>query len=82
MFAVDVSSGIVEVYMWQPDVPGVCCQEGEGGGVMDVVTQRLQAVAMLILCTGIAVSVVCCGLSVLGVNLESVTVAVKEVGRE
>ncbi len=48
----------------------------------DIVTQRLQAVAMLILCTGIAVAVVCCGFSVLGVNLESVTVAVKEVRRE
>jgi hypothetical protein len=46
---------------------------------MDVVTQRLQAVAMLILCAGIAVAVVCCGLSVLGVDLESVTVPVKEV---
>jgi len=49
---------------------------------MDVFTQRLQAVAMLILCAGISVAVVCCGLSVLGVNLESVTVAVKEVRRE
>ena len=49
--------------------------------MMDVVTQRLRAVAMLILCTGIAVAVVCCGLSVIGVNLESVTVAVKEVGK-
>jgi len=49
---------------------------------MDVVTARLQALAVLILCAGIAVAVVCCGLSVVGVNIESVTVAVKEVGRE
>jgi hypothetical protein len=47
---------------------------------MDVLTTRLQAVAILILCTGIAVAVVCCGLSVIGVTLNSVTVPVKEVG--
>jgi len=50
--------------------------------VMDVLTLRLQAVAMLILCTGIAVALVCGGLSVVGVTLETITVAVKEVGRE
>jgi hypothetical protein len=49
---------------------------------MDVVTSRLQAVAVLVLCTGISVAVVCCGLSVLGVTIEKITVAVKEVGRE
>ena len=49
---------------------------------MDVFTMRLQAVAVLVLCTGISVAVVCCGLSVLGVTLEKVTVTVKEVGGE
>ena len=50
--------------------------------MMDVFTMRTQAVAVLVLCTGISVAVVCCGLSVLGVTLENVTVTVKEVGRE
>jgi ABC-type transport system involved in cytochrome bd biosynthesis fused ATPase/permease subunit len=49
---------------------------------MDVLTMRLQAVAMLILCAGIAVAVVCCGLSLVGVTLETITVAMKEVGLE
>ena len=48
--------------------------------MMDVVTLRLQAVAMLILCTGIAVAVVCGGLSLVGVTLETITAALKEVG--
>ena len=39
-------------------------------------------VAVLVLCAGISVAVVCCGLSVIGVTLENVTVAAKEVGRE
>ena len=49
---------------------------------MDVFTTRTQAVAVLVLCAGISVAVVCCGLSVIGVTLENVTVAAKEVGRE
>ena len=48
---------------------------------MDVFTMRLQAVAVLVLSAGISVAVVCCGLSVIGVTLENVTVAVKEVGK-
>ena len=49
---------------------------------MDVFTMRTQAVAVLVLCAGISVAVVCCGLSVLGVTIETITVKVKEVGRE
>ena len=47
--------------------------------MMDVFTMRLQAVSILILCTGIAVAVVCGGLSLVGVTLETITVAMKEV---
>lgn len=48
---------------------------------MDVVTMRLQAFAMLVLCAGIAFAVSCGGLSLVGVTLETITAAVKEVGR-
>ena len=49
---------------------------------MDISTMRLQAVAVLLVGAGISVALVCCGLSVLGVTIENVTVAVKEVGLE